>query len=77
MKHAAGINSCRNVTEYRERLCLDGKYATRTDANGQSTRLSYDALGRETGETLPGESGSGVPAVLADASGRGLPAAWS
>lgn len=31
LKHTAGINSRRTVTEYRERLCLDGKYATGTD----------------------------------------------
>jgi RHS repeat-associated protein len=50
---------------------------TATDANGQTTRLTYDALGRQTSQTLPGESGSGVPAVLADSSGNAKPAAWS
>jgi RHS repeat-associated protein len=29
---------------------------TRTDANGQTTVTSYDALGRQTSKTLPGES---------------------
>jgi RHS repeat-associated protein len=50
---------------------------TSTDANGQTTALSYDALGRESGRTLPGEQGTGVPSVLADVSGRGNQAGWS
>ncbi len=33
--------------------------ASTTDANGQTTSVTYDALGRMTGETLPGEA-SGV-----------------
>src|SRR5207248_694838 len=32
---------------------------TKTDANGQTTGITYDALGRETSETLPGE-GAGL-----------------
>jgi RHS repeat-associated protein len=30
---------------------------SQTDANGQTTSIAYDALGREAGRTLPGETG--------------------
>jgi RHS repeat-associated protein len=48
-----------------------------TDANGQTTTIGYDALGRETSRTLPGEPASGAPSQIADSSGHANPAAWS
>jgi RHS repeat-associated protein len=50
---------------------------TSTDANGQTTSIGYDRLGRETSRTLPGEPGGGAPAVVADQSGHGEAASWT
>jgi YD repeat-containing protein len=50
---------------------------TSTDANGQTTSIGYDRLGRETSRSLPGEPGGGAPAVVADQSGHGEAASWT
>jgi len=36
-------------------VCL-GLWPAKTDANGQTTTFIYDSLGRETSQTLPGET---------------------
>jgi RHS repeat-associated protein len=50
---------------------------SRIDANGQRTAITYDALGRETGLSLPGEPAAGTPTMVEDGSGHGLTASWS